>query len=196
MKRAIEEKVPGAEVQVIQDDSWSTDKITAAGREKLREAGFAPPAPRLVATPVARCTSARTAARRTRTSRTSSARRRAGRSATATAAASRSSSSRRSSCRWLRPPGRPADPEDREGYHQSDQRVGDLNAGSNERSARDNAERYERVDTRMTSVRDQRRALQPFARARPDPRRDGVSPQSRLSPPRRELRGARLSADG
>lgn len=48
MKRAIEEKVPGAEVQVIQDDSWSTDKITAAGREKLREAGFAPPAPRLI----------------------------------------------------------------------------------------------------------------------------------------------------
>jgi ring-1,2-phenylacetyl-CoA epoxidase subunit PaaD len=49
MKRAIEEKVPGAEVQVIQDDSWSTDKITAAGREKLREAGFAPPAPRPLA---------------------------------------------------------------------------------------------------------------------------------------------------
>jgi len=48
MKRAIEEKVPGAEVQVIQDDSWSTDKITAAGREKLRVAGFAPPAPRLI----------------------------------------------------------------------------------------------------------------------------------------------------
>jgi ring-1,2-phenylacetyl-CoA epoxidase subunit PaaD len=48
MKRAIEEKVPGADVQVIQDDSWSTDKITAAGREKLREAGFAPPAPRLI----------------------------------------------------------------------------------------------------------------------------------------------------
>ena len=34
------------EVAVIQDDSWSTDRITAAGREKLREAGFAPPAPR------------------------------------------------------------------------------------------------------------------------------------------------------
>ena len=53
MKRAMEEKVPGAEVVVIQDDSWSTDKITAAGREKLRVAGFAPPAasrrkPRLV----------------------------------------------------------------------------------------------------------------------------------------------------
>ena len=48
MKRAIEEKVPGAEVAVITDDSWSTDKITAAGHEKLREAGFAPPAPRLV----------------------------------------------------------------------------------------------------------------------------------------------------
>jgi ring-1,2-phenylacetyl-CoA epoxidase subunit PaaD len=48
MKRAIEQKIPGAEVKVIQDDSWSTDKITPAGREKLRVAGFAPPAPRLV----------------------------------------------------------------------------------------------------------------------------------------------------
>jgi ring-1,2-phenylacetyl-CoA epoxidase subunit PaaD len=38
----------GAEpdVQVVLDDSWSTDKITAAGREKLRAAGFAPPTPR------------------------------------------------------------------------------------------------------------------------------------------------------
>jgi len=38
----------GAEpdVQVIHDDSWSTDRITPAGREKLRQAGFAPPAPR------------------------------------------------------------------------------------------------------------------------------------------------------
>ena len=38
----------GAEpdVQVVLDDSWSTDKITAAGREKLRVSGFAPPAPR------------------------------------------------------------------------------------------------------------------------------------------------------
>ena len=35
-----------AEVDVILDDSWSTDKITPAGREKLREAGFAPPTPR------------------------------------------------------------------------------------------------------------------------------------------------------
>ncbi len=34
------------DVEVIQDDSWSTDRITPAGREKLREAGFAPPAPR------------------------------------------------------------------------------------------------------------------------------------------------------
>lgn len=48
MKRAIEEKVPGAKVEVVNDDSWSTDRITAAGREKLRAAGFAPPAPRLV----------------------------------------------------------------------------------------------------------------------------------------------------
>jgi ring-1,2-phenylacetyl-CoA epoxidase subunit PaaD len=51
MKRAIEEKVPGAEVAVITDDSWSTDKITPAGREKLRAAGFAPPAPREATAP-------------------------------------------------------------------------------------------------------------------------------------------------
>ncbi len=55
MKRALEEKVGelGAtpEVQVVQDDSWSTDKITPAGREKLRAAGFAPPAPREAAAP-------------------------------------------------------------------------------------------------------------------------------------------------
>ena len=38
----------GAEpdVEVVQDDSWSTDRITPAGREKLRAAGFAPPTPR------------------------------------------------------------------------------------------------------------------------------------------------------
>jgi ring-1,2-phenylacetyl-CoA epoxidase subunit PaaD len=52
MKHAIEDKVKelGAEphVAVVNDDSWGTDKITAVGREKLREAGFAPPAPRLV----------------------------------------------------------------------------------------------------------------------------------------------------
>ena len=50
MRRAMEEKVEELggepEVAVIQDDSWSTDRITAAGREKLREAGFAPPTPR------------------------------------------------------------------------------------------------------------------------------------------------------
>ena len=52
MKGAMEEQVRalGAEpeVDVILDDSWSTDRITPAGREKLREAGFAPPAPRPV----------------------------------------------------------------------------------------------------------------------------------------------------
>jgi ring-1,2-phenylacetyl-CoA epoxidase subunit PaaD len=50
MRRAMEEKVEALggepEVAVIQDDSWSTDRISPAGREKLREAGFAPPAPR------------------------------------------------------------------------------------------------------------------------------------------------------
>jgi ring-1,2-phenylacetyl-CoA epoxidase subunit PaaD len=34
------------EVRVVLDDSWSTDRISPAGREKLRAAGFAPPAPR------------------------------------------------------------------------------------------------------------------------------------------------------
>ena len=51
MKRSLEETVTalGAEpdVRVIQDDSWSTDRITPAGREQLRAAGFAPPAPRM-----------------------------------------------------------------------------------------------------------------------------------------------------
>ena len=55
MKRAMEKKVSelGAlpTVDVISDDSWSTDRITPAGREKLRAAGFAPPAPREASAP-------------------------------------------------------------------------------------------------------------------------------------------------
>jgi ring-1,2-phenylacetyl-CoA epoxidase subunit PaaD len=39
------------EIDVILDDSWSTDRISPAGREKLRAAGFAPPAPRAVGGP-------------------------------------------------------------------------------------------------------------------------------------------------
>jgi ring-1,2-phenylacetyl-CoA epoxidase subunit PaaD len=39
------------EVQVVTDDSWSTDRITPEGREKLRASGFAPPAPRANAGP-------------------------------------------------------------------------------------------------------------------------------------------------
>jgi ring-1,2-phenylacetyl-CoA epoxidase subunit PaaD len=50
MRDAMAEKIRelGAEpdVQVVLDDSWSTDKITPEGREKLRASGFAPPAPR------------------------------------------------------------------------------------------------------------------------------------------------------
>jgi ring-1,2-phenylacetyl-CoA epoxidase subunit PaaD len=50
MQRAMEEKIAqlGAEpdVTVRLDDSWSTDDITAEGREKLHAAGFAPPTPR------------------------------------------------------------------------------------------------------------------------------------------------------
>jgi ring-1,2-phenylacetyl-CoA epoxidase subunit PaaD len=32
------------DVEIVADDSWSTDRITPEGREKLRTAGFAPPA--------------------------------------------------------------------------------------------------------------------------------------------------------
>jgi ring-1,2-phenylacetyl-CoA epoxidase subunit PaaD len=50
MQRSIEDTVAAlgatVEIAVVQDDSWSTDKITPAGRGKLRAAGFAPPAPR------------------------------------------------------------------------------------------------------------------------------------------------------
>jgi ring-1,2-phenylacetyl-CoA epoxidase subunit PaaD len=50
MQRAMEQKVAelGAEpdVRVVLDDSWSSDRVTPEGREKLREAGLAPPSPR------------------------------------------------------------------------------------------------------------------------------------------------------
>ena len=55
MRDAMTQKVRalGAEpdVQVVLDDSWSTDRITPAGREKLRASGFAPPAPRAAGQP-------------------------------------------------------------------------------------------------------------------------------------------------
>ena len=46
MVRSIEELGVEADVEIVLDDSWSTDRISAEGREKLRTAGFAPPAPR------------------------------------------------------------------------------------------------------------------------------------------------------
>jgi ring-1,2-phenylacetyl-CoA epoxidase subunit PaaD len=50
MRRQMEEAIVGlggeAQIDVVLDDSWSTDRITPEGREKLREAGFAPPPPR------------------------------------------------------------------------------------------------------------------------------------------------------
>ncbi len=51
MRARIEALGGEAEIDVITDDSWSTDKITPAGREKLRAAGFAPPAPRRAGEP-------------------------------------------------------------------------------------------------------------------------------------------------
>ena len=51
MAEAIEALGAEADVEVVMDDSWSTDRITPEGREKLRAAGFAPPAPREATAP-------------------------------------------------------------------------------------------------------------------------------------------------
>jgi ring-1,2-phenylacetyl-CoA epoxidase subunit PaaD len=51
MAQRIRELGAEPEVRVLADDSWSTDRITPAGREKLREAGFAPPTPREAGAP-------------------------------------------------------------------------------------------------------------------------------------------------
>jgi ring-1,2-phenylacetyl-CoA epoxidase subunit PaaD len=55
MRDAMAEKIHAlgaqAEINVCMDDSWSTDRITPAGREKLRASGFAPPAPREATAP-------------------------------------------------------------------------------------------------------------------------------------------------
>jgi ring-1,2-phenylacetyl-CoA epoxidase subunit PaaD len=39
------------EIDVVLDDSWSTDRITPEGRRKLEESGFAPPSPRTAVGP-------------------------------------------------------------------------------------------------------------------------------------------------
>lgn len=46
MHTAVEALGGDAEIDVVLDDSWSTDRISPAGREKLRAAGLAPPVPR------------------------------------------------------------------------------------------------------------------------------------------------------
>ncbi len=51
MEEAIRSLGAEPEVRVVLDDSWTTDRITPDGREKLRAAGFAPPAPRSAGTP-------------------------------------------------------------------------------------------------------------------------------------------------
>ena len=55
MRTQMEEAIRGLggepDVEVVLDDSWSTDRISAEGREKLRAVGFAPPAPRDAGTP-------------------------------------------------------------------------------------------------------------------------------------------------
>jgi ring-1,2-phenylacetyl-CoA epoxidase subunit PaaD len=55
MQRAMQERIEAlggeAEIDVVLDGSWSTDRISEAGRAKLEAAGFAPPAPRAAAPP-------------------------------------------------------------------------------------------------------------------------------------------------
>ena len=55
MKLQLEAAIAGlgaqAQVEVVADDWWSTDRISVVGREKLRAAGFAPPVPREAAAP-------------------------------------------------------------------------------------------------------------------------------------------------
>ena len=55
MRDAMAERIRGLgaepEINVLVDDSWTTDRITPAGREKLRSSGFAPPAARAAAAP-------------------------------------------------------------------------------------------------------------------------------------------------
>jgi ring-1,2-phenylacetyl-CoA epoxidase subunit PaaD len=43
MTEAVRELGAEPDVEVVLDDSWSTDRITPEGRRKLRESGFAPP---------------------------------------------------------------------------------------------------------------------------------------------------------
>jgi ring-1,2-phenylacetyl-CoA epoxidase subunit PaaD len=46
MGEAVERMGGEPQIDVVLDDSWSTDRISGEGREKLRAAGFAPPLPR------------------------------------------------------------------------------------------------------------------------------------------------------
>ena len=51
MEEAVRSVGGEPEVDVLMDDSWSTDRITPSGREKLRASGFAPPRPRAAGEP-------------------------------------------------------------------------------------------------------------------------------------------------
>jgi ring-1,2-phenylacetyl-CoA epoxidase subunit PaaD len=51
MAHRIRELGAEPQIEVVLDDSWSTDRITPEGREKLRASGFAPPAPRSAGKP-------------------------------------------------------------------------------------------------------------------------------------------------
>ena len=51
MAAAVRELGAEPDVEIVRNDGWTTDRITPEGRRKLREAGFAPPAPRAAGHP-------------------------------------------------------------------------------------------------------------------------------------------------
>ena len=55
MRRTLADTIAGLggepDVEVVTGEGWTTDRITPAGREKLRAAGVAPPAPRAAGEP-------------------------------------------------------------------------------------------------------------------------------------------------
>src|SRR5579859_8306237 len=59
-----------------------------------------------------------------------------------------------------RVPGLPGDAEDHERDHETDYRIGDVEAESDDRSARENAEADKAVDPSVIAVGDERRALE------------------------------------
>ena len=75
-------------------------------------------------------------------------------------------------------PGLPGDAEDDEGDRETDDRVGSLEADSDEYSAYDDSERDEPIDASVLAVSDHRRAREPSASPEPDLSRQLVADEA------------------